>query len=224
MCNIESFSNMIAVKILKKLSIEDQDKEEVLAYGAFVLIQTILSIMMVSIFGVIFKVLLEALVISLVASFLRKSSGGAHASTPMNCALISVIIFGGLALIVKYYIMNMAFLYLVIGVIIAFIFTCYIMYKYSPVETENKPLRNENTRKRLKKLSIKNVIILFAINSILIFIYLQTQQITLITIAICIVVGVVWQSLSMLSLGHKIINGLDRILRNISNLVRRVNH
>lgn len=222
MSNIERLSEVIAVKILKLLSTDDKDKQEVLAYGAFVLIQTIISIILIAIFGVVFNVMLEALIISLVASILRKSSGGAHASSPINCALISVIIFGGLALIVKNYIMNMVLLYLAIVMIIAFIFTLCIMYKYSPVETANKPLRNENTRKRLKKISIKNVIVLLVINIILMFIYLQTEQAILIAIAICIVVGAVWQSLTMISLGHKIINRLDRVLRGISNLVRRI--
>ena len=223
MSNIEKFSEVVASKISTNLSIGDKDKEEVLAYGAFVLIQTIISILMVAIFGIIFNVLLEALVISFTASLLKKSSGGAHATSPMNCALISVIIFGGLALLVKYYVINIAFIYLVIGIIIAFVFTNYIMYKYSPVETATKPLRNENTRKRLKKMSIKTVYYLFIISFILITIYLKTHQIKLLAFAICISAGVAWQSITMVSLGHKIIDGLDNVLRGTYTLIRRGN-
>ncbi len=213
MSNIEKFSEDIATKILKILNIDDKDKVEVLAYGAFVLFQTILITIMVAIFGVVFNVLIESMVILFIASLLRKSSGGAHATSPMNCAIISVIIFGGLALIVKHYFMKVDLLYIVIGMIISFIVTCYIIYKYSPVETPNKPLRNENTRKRLKKLSIKKVISLFVINIILMFTYLYSKQTTFITIAVCISTGVAWQSITMVSLGHKIIDGLDKVLR-----------
>ena len=213
MSNIEKFSEDIATKILKILNIDDKDKVEVLAYGAFVLFQTILITIMVAIFGVVFNVLIESMVILFIASLLRKSSGGAHATSPMNCAIISVIIFGALALIVKHYFMKVDLLYIVIGMIISFIVTCYIIYKYSPVETPNKPLRNENTRKRLKKLSIKKVISLFVINIILMFTYLYSKQTTFITIAVCISTGVAWQSITMVSLGHKIIDGLDKVLR-----------
>ena len=76
MSNIENFSEIVVSTISTKLSIGDKDKEEILAYGAFVLIQTIISIIMIGIFGIIFNVLIEALIISVTASFLRRFSGG----------------------------------------------------------------------------------------------------------------------------------------------------
>lgn len=223
MSNIEKFSNLIASRILKTLCIDDKDKEEVLAYGAFVLFQTILITLMVALFGIIFKVLLEALVILFIASFLRKSSGGAHATSPMNCALISVIIFGGIALIVKHYIMNLVFSHLIIGMILAFIFTYYIMLNYSPVETENKPLRNNKVKARLKKKSINIVLSLVVMNLILILLFSKTKSYYLLNIAVCITLGVTWQSITMVSLGHKIIDGLDKVLSGTKRLKRRIN-
>lgn len=223
MSKIEIFSNLIASKILRTLSIDDKDKEEVLAYGAFVLIQTILITLMVAFFGIIFNVMYEALIILFIASYLRKSSGGAHATTPMNCALISVIIFGGLALVVKYYVINIDLLLLFIGMIIAFIFTYYIMLYYSPVETENKPLRDAKVRARLKKKSINIVLSLVVINFILILFYLKTEHYYLLNIAVCITVGVTWQSITMVSLGHKIIDGLDKVLSGTKRIKRRIN-
>ena len=223
MSNIEKFAEVVASKVSAKLSIEDIDKQEVLAYGTFVLIQTLISIIMVAIFGIIFNVFIETIIISFAASILRKFSGGAHATSPMNCALISMFIFGGQALLVKHYVMNIDVLYLVMGVTLAFIFTFHIMYKYSPVGTVTKQLRNENTRKRLKRKSIKFVLLLFVINIFVITMYLKTERIHLLTIAICISVGVVWQSITMVSLGHKIIDRLDDVLRGTSSLIRRGN-
>jgi accessory gene regulator B len=220
MFNSEKLSEIIANKISMQLSL-DNDKEEVLAYGAFALIQTIISIIMLAIFGIIFNAFIEILVISFASSFLRKSSGGAHASSSLNCALISVIIFGGLALLVKHYVINLEFIYLVTLVFLAYLFDLYIMYKFSPVGTSTKPLKNEHTRKRLKKLSVKIVLSLFFISISFMIIYLRTMQIQFLNIAICISVGAVWQSITMVSLGHEIIDFLDKLLRGANLLIRR---
>lgn len=220
MSKIEMISQKIAFKISTKLCLNN-DKEEVLAYGAFVLFQTIISIAMVAIFGMIFNVLMEAIIISFTASFLRKSSGGAHATSPMNCAIIGMIIFGILALLVKSYAINISYSYLVVLVILAFIYALYIMYNYSPVGTSTKPLKNETTRKRLKGVSIKIVISLFGLSILFIILYLQTLQIQFINIVVCISVGAVWQSITMVSLGHKIIDGLDKVLGGTNKLTRR---
>lgn len=223
MSKLERFSEVIASEISKRISM-DQDKQEVLAYGAFIFIQTFLSIGLVVIFGIIFDVLFEALIISFAAASLRKFSGGAHATSPISCAIIGMIIFGVLAIWVKKYIISLNFLYLTLSMIVTFIFAYYIMYKYSPVGTVTKPLKNENTRKRLKAKSIKLIHYLFIANIFLVIAYLQTKQIELFTIAICISTGVLWQSITLVSLGHKIIDVMDKIIRGANNLIRRTNH
>lgn len=224
MSNIERISETVASKISINLSLQDEDKEEVLAYGAFVLLQTILSIVMIAVFGFIFHVLFEVMIISFAASILRKSSGGAHASTPMNCAVISVIIFGGLALAVKHYIITLNVIYVIVGMIGAFIFSFFILYKFSPVETASKPLRNENKRKCLKKQSIHMTFIYFIINLLFIGFYIPTKQEYLLSAAISVSVGTVWQSITLVSLGHKIINGIDIVLVGTNRCIRRRKH
>ncbi|MDD4780929.1 MAG: accessory gene regulator B family protein [Tissierellia bacterium] len=211
MGNVEKLSNFIASKISANLSI-DSEREEVLAYGAFALIQTILSIIIIVIFGVIFDVLIEVLVISFSAAILRKFSGGVHATSPIRCALIGMFIFGVLAFLVKHFIINLDFIYLIVIMMIAFAFVLYIMFKYSPVGSVNKPLKNEKTRKNLKIKSIKFVLYLLILNIILITTYFKTKNSFLLTISLCISTGVVWQSITMVSLGHLIINILDKLL------------
>lgn len=222
MSNVEKLSKIIAAGIKKNIAM-DSDKEEVIAYGAFIFMQTMIAILMVIIFGIIFNVLLEALIISFTAASLRKFSGGAHATSPFSCAIIGMIVFGLLALLVKHYIINLDFLFIEIFIILSFVFTYYIMYKYSPVGTENKPLKNENKRKRLKEKSIKLIRYLFLADIALIILYVQTRQILLLNIVICIAVGIVWQSVTLVSLGHKIIYIMDKTIRGATRLIRRTN-
>lgn len=222
MNSVEKLSEVIAFEISKNITI-DQEKREVIAYGAFVLIQTVLSIVTIAAFGVVFNVFFECIIISFAAAILRKFSGGAHANSAINCALIGMIIFGVLALFVKNYVIKLEFIYLLLIILISFVISFYIMYKYCPVGTVTKPLKNENTRKRLKRKSIIFVLVLFIANIIFVLIYLNIKYTFLINIAICISVGVVWQSITLVSLGHNIIYFLDKVLGGTINLIRRTN-
>lgn len=220
MSRIEKISKAIASIISKNLSI-DSDHEEVIAYGAFALFQTTLSILAVAIFGVVFKVLIEVLIISFSAASLRKFSGGVHANTPLSCALLGMLIFGVLALLVKNIFIYFEFKYIILLVILAYVYVFYIMAKYSPVGSVNKPLKKEATRNRLKRQSVKCVTYLLFISIVLIALYMKTENIYLISIVVCITTGIVWQSITLVSLGHLIIENLDKALGGTKIIKRR---
>lgn len=220
MNRIEKVSENISSIISEKLSLNN-DEKEVIEYGTFILIQTIISILMIALLGAIFGVLLESMFISFTAATLRKFSGGAHAKSPINCSLIGMFIFVGLALLVKYILINFEFIYLVLIIFTEYVFAFYIMFKYSPVGSANKPLKKETTRKRLKIQSIKLVFVLLVASIILLTIYTQTNRINLLSIAVCITTGVVWQSITLVSLGNYIIEKLDWVLRGANTLKRR---
>lgn len=222
MSSIEKLSKIIASRISTNLSI-DNDHEEVLAYGAFAFLQMVVSIFMVVVFGAIFNVLLEIMVISFSAAALRKYSGGAHATTPMSCAISGMIVFGVLSFLVKYLIIKVDFIYILLALFSAFIFVFYVMYKYSPVGSVNKPLKKETTRSRLKKQSMECVLLLLIVDVILTSIYFQTKSYYLQLVAVCISVGIVWQSITLVSLGHYIIDKLDKFLKDTNKLIRRTN-
>ena len=148
MDKIEKISKVVASKISSNLNL-DNDHEEIVAYGTFALIQTTISILAVAVFGLVFGVFAEAMIISFAAAILRKFSGGVHASSPFNCIFIGTVIFGGLALLVKHVLINIELKYLVLLMVAAFASVFYIIYKYSPVGSANKPLKNATTRKRL---------------------------------------------------------------------------
>lgn len=223
MSNIEKLSEAVAFRISQNINNEDKDKEEVLAYGAFVLIQTMLTISFITLFGIIFNVLIEVLIISFVASILKKSSGGAHASSPMSCAIISVIIFGGFGLIVNNLIVHFDYIYVILSVFVSFVFTYFIMLKFCPVETVTKPIRSDNKRKRLRKTSLRSVHILLIISVLCIPFSIYFNRTLFYTIILCISLGVAWQSITMVSLGHIIIDGIDKVLVGTNKLLRRIN-
>lgn len=222
MSKIETISEGVSSIISEKLSLNN-DEKEVIAYGTFIFIQTSISILMIAFLGAVVGVLFESMVISFTAATLRKFSGGAHAKSPINCALIGMLIFVGLALLVKHKLINLEFIYLNVIIFVEYVFALYVMIKYSPMGSVNKPLKKETTRKRLKAQSIKLVFVLLASCIILLSIYTQTDSTYLLTIAVCIATGVVWQSITLVSLGHFIIEKLDLVLGGTNKFIRRTN-
>ena len=101
MFKIENICEKISCYIAQELNLDD-DKKSVINYGIFAFIQMIICIALVIIFGFIFNVIIEALIISFTISILRKSSGGVHASSPERCAVIGTVSSVSMALISKY--------------------------------------------------------------------------------------------------------------------------
>lgn len=220
MSKIERLSKSIASTISKNLSI-DEDHEEVIAYGAYALIQTGISILAVIIFGIIFNVLTEALVISVSSATLRKFSGGVHAKEPMSCVLIGMVIFGGLAILVRHVIIKLDLLLIISFMIIASMIVLHIIIKNSPVGSVNKPLKNEVTRSRLRKKSLNCVFIFMILIIMLMGLFLITKNLYFLTLALSIITGILWQSITLVFLGHYIINILDKMVLGSTKILKR---
>ena len=89
--SLELLCKNISYNLKKELNLDD-DKRSIIEYGLYAVIHMLISILSVAIFGKIFGVMYEALIISFVEAILRKYSGGVHASTPFNCILIGIIV------------------------------------------------------------------------------------------------------------------------------------
>ena len=100
MLSVEQLCKRLSSFISKELDL-DKDKEAVVNYGIFSLIQIFMSIGLVVVFGLIFGVLIEALIASFTGSILRKSSGGVHADSPGKCTAIGTVMCIGIGIISK---------------------------------------------------------------------------------------------------------------------------
>ncbi|MBN1073962.1 accessory regulator AgrB [Clostridium botulinum] len=205
MFKVEGICEKISNYIAEELSF-DNDKKSVINYGIFAFIQMGICIALVIIFGVLFNVTIEALIISFTVSILRKSSGGVHASTPERCAVIGTVASVGIALIAKS--VNSSFGFVILFGIIVFIWSYYILYKLAPVESIAKPIKNIKKRKRLRKSSIITLSVYLIIVIINIISYLAINNFVLLTYSLCIYMGILWQSFSLTKYGHLLIGKL----------------
>lgn len=212
---MESLTKNIASKIAQELNLNN-DNKEVIAYGMFALIHMILSIGLVVIFGAIFDVLKEALIICFTGSALRKYSGGAHASSPSNCAIIGTVISVGQAMILlilfKY--INSVIAIAVLGAMV-FILSYYLLCKLAPVDSLSKPIRTENKKNKMRKGSIFILVAYIVIILVNFAFYVYTGKSNFLVFSLCIYGGTLWQCFTLTKAGHNIMNKIDSFLNKI---------
>lgn len=208
MFKIENTCEKISDYIARELSFDD-DKKSVINYGIFASIQMIICIVLVILFGFIFNVTIEALIVSFTTSILRKSSGGVHANSPERCAIIGTVASVGMALVSQYMHFSLSVI-IVLGSIV-FVWSFYIIHKLAPVDSIAKPIKSIKKRKKLKKSSIITLTIYFSIVVINMMCYLIINKFSLLTYSLCIYMGLLWQVFSLTKSGHLILGMLDKL-------------
>lgn len=218
---MENLSNSIANKIALELNLNN-DKKEVIAYGTFALLQTVLSIFLTITLGYLFHVAIEATIILFTVSILRKYSGGAHASSPGNCTSIGLIICMGQAILISLIVNIWAKINItLILVLMIFIWSYYIIYKLAPVDTPSKPINKENTKNLMKKNSIIVLNIYFIMALAIMTLYFNLEKSRFLVYALCISGGVAWQTFTLTKCGHSLINKIDVFFIHIIKEVRK---
>jgi accessory gene regulator B len=191
----------------------NEEKQQIIKYGAINLFQNLFAIFWIILFGLIFNVLYEALIFSLVVSILRKYSGGVHASSPTSCIFIGTTLSILCGLAVDRLLYSIPINIIIPMSIFSSLFSFIIVYRKAPVDSIKKPISNVTMKKKFKINSILTIIfmsivitILFVLNAI------HSKNFYIKTIE-CISLGLVWQSLTltkMLSIFYTITNFILR--------------
>lgn len=215
--SLELLSRNISNNLKRELNL-DEDKRSIIEYGIFAFFQMVISILLVAIIGLIFNVMIEALIISFTGAILRKFSGGAHASNSTNCAVSGAFISIIPAYIIKNIILNSN--YITIVGILLYIISFIIIYKLAPVDSPNKPIKKKEKIKRLKRGSIIILSIYMIFVAINVRIYYFNGMNLLLIYSSCIYIGILWQVFTLTKYGHIIVNKMDSLLIKIFKLIR----
>jgi accessory gene regulator B len=215
MFSMEKLTKNIAETIGSELKL-DNDRKEIIAYGTFALLHMALSIVLVIIFGRMFGVSIEALIVSFTGSILRKYSGGAHASSPGICAAAGTVVAVGQALFICFILTPLINLKLIIilGLLI-FLWSFYIIYKLAPVDSDAKPIKTQKKRERMKKGSILILGTYLVIAVLNIIMYLLIHEENFLIFSLCIYGGIAWQAFTLTRGGHLIFSKIDAFINQI---------
>jgi accessory gene regulator B len=216
MTQVEKLANKISIKIASELSY-DKDKQEIIEYGLIALLQTMVMMITVLILGLILGIFIETAVVCLGVSILRKYSGGAHASSVISCTVISAILCISFAFLGRYLsgiLTNDLTLIAVSG--LTYIYALFIIIKKVPVDTPNKPIKDEKKRHRLKIKTFIVVAIYFVISAVLFFSRDHLDPAS--AVLICLLISIIWQMSTLTGPGSFLVEGSDRMVYRMINL------
>ena len=206
---IENISKVIAEKVSSELNY-DNERKEIIQYGTYALIQTLISIISVLILGLLFNIALEALIFLFTASILRKYSGGAHSESSNVCTLLGIIISICIGFLIKSsFFAKMNFELVVFIGIVIFVFGYFIVFKFAPVDTKNKPIKTEKKKKRMKKGSLKILTIYLFIEIFNIILYYNLGWSLAKPVMLSIMLGAAWQCMTLTYIGHILLKTID---------------
>lgn len=151
---MEDVLGNLSKKILDKISVEEQEYI-IVAYGIRQLILIILNIIMVIIWGILWRELLFSTAFFLWFAVLRPFAGGYHADTELRCYGMSVVILN-IILICKKYILLSVQQYLVVGFI-----SIVLILALAPVENRSNPLGENEIR--IYKKNTRIIVIIFSV-------------------------------------------------------------
>jgi|GEM_PF-357329 len=148
--------------------------------------------------SLILGVFSPAIVVVLTFMSLRPMAGGYHFKTYNKCTVISLIQFITTSLIVKYTLQYWPFLGIWYLFIFCVVMTLYIVYRYIPRDTPNKPIAEQLERHKFKRWSLYYL----SIWAVLMTIFLLFN-IKIIVISSCF--GLLLELLSISNIGYNYI-------------------
>jgi accessory gene regulator B len=207
---IEKVSLNISNKLGDKLN-KNNDEKEVLNYGLFIVIHTSLAILATVVIGILTNMVVEIMVISITAAYMKRYSGGMHSSSPLRCIITGVLFSVILSVICKYVMYNFNDNLIIIIFSIGLCLSYYILYKRCPVSSKNKPLKKESTRKKLRKKAFK-LINIYSITISILYILNINQGLYWTKIwMISIFLGILLQIFALTEIGNSTLKGLEKV-------------
>lgn len=141
---LERLAKWLVGKMLASQAISKEDAALV-SFGIVQGLRTVMEIIFMLLIGIVMNVFWQSIIILGAFMPLRIYAGGYHAKTPMQCALKTWLLFFCFLLWLKYvpgYIWLQIFLLLLAGL---------CLWRFAPVEHENKPLEAYEFKKYRKK-------------------------------------------------------------------------
>lgn len=182
------------------------EQETVLAYIIEVLSLSLLNIVFVLLLGALLGVLPGTAACLVTAIFFRHSAGGAHASSPWRCAVVTIAVFPVLALLGSLFgnlgqgfVDGLSALAIMTGMA--------AMILLAPVDSPAAPIISPRRRKKLKIISIVFVVLVTVITLLLRESSWQYAPV----VQSCTALTLLWVGFMLTGWGHKLMSLVDKI-------------
>jgi len=199
------YSTKIARYLVRNTNVSNE-KEEVLAYAIEVISFNFLNIGMSLLIGYILGVVPGTMVCLLTVFAIRIFAGGAHSESAWRCAAITALIYPIMGLLASKTASMFTLLKTDIFITFSFLIGFLALFFLAPVDTPNAPIISSTRRNRLKLMSLVSLVIIGTAALIIRFNQLVSTE-----LLYCIAFGVIWSSLVLTPIGHKLFIAFDRL-------------
>lgn len=199
-----SLGEKAAQYLIKYNNIEDEDKKEILIYGAEVFFGTFFGIIFTLLIGYVLGLQFQIFFMLVASMLIRKTAGGAHSDDPLNCLMITVLIYNIIAYFALFTI-DIVKSHMLLTSSTIFILGLIIVYLKAPVESLQKPL-GQQQRKTLRVLALIFVGLIYILQ---LFVAINNfQPLTNYSVSMILL----WQYLMLTNWGQVLMNLADRFL------------
>ena len=185
----------------------DAEREAVVAYGLIALAQITVTLALVLALGFLVGAPVEALIICLSVSLLRRFSGGAHAHDADFCTLLTTLYCTLTAALSRALIHFYHPYAMVTAVLVLYAAAFLTVYRYAPVDSPNKPIRSETKIRRMRRNSLILTACYLALQLLCYFLSPSVQVFQ--SYGISLLLGVSWQVFTCTPLGAILLQKLN---------------
>lgn len=175
---------------------ENHQKRSVYYFGLQIVIGSLVKGVILISVALLLGVLIPTLLIAFTFATLRMAAGGYHMDTYGKCLFVSLGLFITAALIAQYTYSYWNFMWLAVLLVPAFILGFYVIIRYAPKDTPNKPITDPRDIRKFKKLSIIYLSVCLAVIAVLTVLGLNMYVLSL-----CF--GVLLELFTVTPAGHK---------------------
>jgi len=207
---MEQLAHKWAQKIGTALN-ADQEKIAVMAYGLTALLQLLLIFAAALLFGLLFGFLWEAMIVFFSVGFLRRLIGGAHAGTFNGCMVISVVCIVLFSALAHYVLPLCGFWAVCIASVLIDLLASFLIYRYAPVDSPNKPVRSPEKIRRLRR-GAGTVMAAFILLTV-VLLFLSYRNSVWFSYIWAFDLSVLWQVCMLTAMGRRLICVVDHLIK-----------
>ncbi len=148
---VETICNKLTSRIRKEMPDINDEKAEVINYGLQLIIGEIPKVLYITYIGIYTGVLKESILLVIMMTPYRITSGGVHLHTHIGCIIATSVFYIGNAVLSKCLVLTRTVEYIITGFV--WIFSLIMIKLYAPADTEEVPILRKKERTTKKILS-----------------------------------------------------------------------
>lgn len=208
----------LTFRIAEVLAEESGRDQEILLYSLTLVKSSLMGYGSLFLVSYVLGVWKYALIGAITASCFRIFSGGAHATAPLRCSIIGIVIFTGVGFAASIFSggIGRTGILCLIPLLAATAF--YIIFRYAPADTPGKPIESRAQKKSLRTISL---LLLGTWTFVMMICALRVSSPGIINYLGASMLGLSWQVFSLTPQGYSTSHWFDHLLKSITERRRK---